>query len=143
MVTTYSLAADGDKKITPHFRVREFACRDGSDKILFDPDAAAALEVIRAYYREHVHPGCTISPNSGYRTATYNRRIGGAKASYHVKGMAVDFTVRIPNGGVVDPQRVYRECNDGAIFGKSWRGGLGRYANFTHLDVGPKRRWKG
>ena len=31
----YSLARDGALHLTPHFRVREFACRDGSDPILW------------------------------------------------------------------------------------------------------------
>ena len=33
-VGTYSLAREGDKLLSPHFRVREFACRDGAIQIL-------------------------------------------------------------------------------------------------------------
>ena len=33
-VKVYSLAADGDKYLTPHFQVKEFRCRDGSDVVL-------------------------------------------------------------------------------------------------------------
>ena len=32
-VGTYSLAREGDKLLSPHFRVREFACRDGADLV--------------------------------------------------------------------------------------------------------------
>lgn len=33
-VKVYSLATDGDKYLTPHFQVKEFRCRDGSDVVL-------------------------------------------------------------------------------------------------------------
>ena len=33
-VKTYSLKSDGDKQLSPHFKVKEFRCKDGSDKIL-------------------------------------------------------------------------------------------------------------
>lgn len=36
-VGTYSLAREGDKLLSPHFRVREFACRDGADLVKIDP----------------------------------------------------------------------------------------------------------
>ena len=29
-VNVYSLAAESERQITPHFKVREFACSDGS-----------------------------------------------------------------------------------------------------------------
>ena len=45
---TYSLARDGALHLTPHFRVREFACRDGSDPIFVEEELAALLEAIRA-----------------------------------------------------------------------------------------------
>ena len=35
-VGTYSLAREGDKLLSPHFRVREFACRDGADLVKID-----------------------------------------------------------------------------------------------------------
>ena len=42
-VGTYSLAREGDKLLSPHFRVREFACRDGSDPIFVEEELAALL----------------------------------------------------------------------------------------------------
>lgn len=142
MVKKYSLSLDGAKKITPHFRVAEVACHDGSDMILMDSDTIDLLEKVRAYYRE-IYPGATVVINSGYRTPSYNRRIGGATHSQHVQGRACDFTVRKPNAGTVSPYEVYKALNDGTILGHSHKGGLGRYATFTHIDTGSKRRWKG
>ena len=42
----YSLARDGALHLTPHFRVREFACRDGSDPIFVEEELATLLEAI-------------------------------------------------------------------------------------------------
>ena len=36
MVREYSLGRDGDAQLSPHFRLREFASKDGSDKVLVD-----------------------------------------------------------------------------------------------------------
>ena len=46
-VGTYSLAREGDKLLSPHFRVREFACRDGADLVKIDTDLVELLERIR------------------------------------------------------------------------------------------------
>ena len=35
-IKSYSLAKDGEKKLSANFRVREFACKDGSDPIMID-----------------------------------------------------------------------------------------------------------
>ena len=40
----YSLARDGALHLTPHFRVREFACRDGADLVKIDTDLVELLE---------------------------------------------------------------------------------------------------
>ena len=45
-VGTYSLAREGDKLLSPHFRVREFACRDGADLVKIDTDLVELLERI-------------------------------------------------------------------------------------------------
>lgn len=59
----YSLARDGALHLTPHFRVREFACRDGSDPVFVEEELAALLEAIR------LHFGCPVAITSGFRTA--------------------------------------------------------------------------
>ena len=60
-VGTYSLAREGDKLLSPHFRVREFACRDGADLVKIDTDLVELLERIRT-------ATCgAVTVNSGYR----------------------------------------------------------------------------
>jgi hypothetical protein len=137
-IITYKLS-EGNKKLSPHFRLSELACRDGSDIVKVSPETIRRLECIRKHY------GFPVTINSGYRTAKYNRRIGGAKNSRHVVGDAADFVVRIPNGGIVDPLQVYRDIDGGKIAGIDPKKiGLGRYRSFTHIDSrNYKSRWIG
>jgi uncharacterized protein YcbK (DUF882 family) len=75
-----------------------------------------------------------ISLNSGYRTPERNRTIeGAAPNSQHIHGRAADI--------VLPGIALTRVADAAEIAGAP---GLGRYANFTHLDVGPPgRRWTG
>jgi type II secretory pathway pseudopilin PulG len=70
--------------------------------------------------------GKAVKINSAYRNAAYNRAIGGASASIHMRGGALDLS-----GSPVTLRRILREMRDEGLF----RGGIGRYPTFTHVDV--------
>ena len=61
-VKTYSLVRDGEKQLTKDFRVREFRCKDGSDKILLSPETVKIIQSVRDYF------GKPVKINSAYRT---------------------------------------------------------------------------
>ena len=54
MVKTYSLKQDGNKNLTKDFKVREFACKDGSDKILISTETVEILQAIRDYFGQPI-----------------------------------------------------------------------------------------
>lgn len=83
-INTYSKNRDGNTNIAANFKVKEFACRDGSDAIIIDSETVHYLQQARDHF------GIPITINSGYRTEAYNKKVGGATNSYHVKGQAVD-----------------------------------------------------
>jgi lysozyme len=70
--------------------------------------------------------GRPLRINSAYRNAAYNRAIGGASASIHMRGGALDLS-----GSPVTLRRILREMRDEGLF----KGGIGRYPTFTHVDV--------
>ena len=61
-VKVYSLKAEGSRQITAHFRVREFACADGSDVVFISQALVEILENIRQHF------GAPVHIHSGYRT---------------------------------------------------------------------------
>ncbi|MGN0962217.1 MAG: D-Ala-D-Ala carboxypeptidase family metallohydrolase, partial [Clostridia bacterium] len=86
--TVYLSKAGRVSHISPHFVLMEMASKDGSDKVLYSTELMAMLEKLRDY------GGFTVHINSGYRSPSYNRRIGGASKSQHTQGTAADIAVR-------------------------------------------------
>ena len=86
--TVYLSKAGRVSHISPHFVLMEMASKDGSDKVLYSTELMAELEKLRAY------GGFTIHINSGYRTPSYNKKIGGASHSQHIYGTAADIVVK-------------------------------------------------
>lgn len=83
-INTYSKKTQGTLQLSENFKIREFACKDGSDTIKIDQLLVRFLQAARDHF------GVPLTINSGYRTSSYNNKIGGAKNSYHVKGQAAD-----------------------------------------------------
>ena len=124
-------------KLTEHFSKSEFDCRDGSempnDVFLNIEQLAEELEVLRVFFDS------SITINSGYRSPKYNKSIGGATKSQHLKGTAADIVVEGYN-----PSEVADQIEGLIRIGAVSFGGLGRYATFTHLDIRKdKARWNG
>lgn len=86
--TVYKSKLGADYRISDHFTLSEMACKDGSDKVLYSTELMDKLEKLRAY------GGFTVHINSGYRSPSYNRKIGGASKSQHTKGTAADIVVK-------------------------------------------------
>lgn len=76
-----------------------------------------------------------VDINSGYRSRTHNRQVGGARRSQHMNCNAIDFSVPgVPRSEV----KLFLTAN---FVG---RGGVGFYCNNRfHLDVGNVRQWGG
>ena len=128
-IKAYSKAKDGNKKLSTNFRVKEFACTDGSDPIFIDSDLVNILQKIRTHF------GKSVTITSAYRTPGKNKAVGGTTYSQHLYGRAADIKV---NG--VSPKKV-------AAYAETLlknKGGIGTYSTFTHIDVRTtKSRWKG
>lgn len=130
-VMVFSLAADGEKQLTPNFKVKEFACKDGSDPVFIHPSVPMWCQAVRDTF------GYAFRPNSAYRTVSYNAGIKDASPkSKHCLGLAVD----IPAKDGTTPQQLYDFFED--LLGDT--GGLGLYSWGVHVDPRPvKSRWKG
>lgn len=127
VVHAYSKAKDGAVQLTANFKVREFACQDGSDTIFISTELAQVLQKIRTRF------GKPVTINSAYRTAAHNGKVGGSPNSQHLYGLAADIVVQ----GAA-PKEVARYAET-VLGGK---GGIGLYNWGVHVDVRAKRsRW--
>lgn len=104
-----------DEKITPNFKVREFACKDGTTKVLIDYELACLLQFMRDIV------GKPLIINSAYRTDSHNKAVGGASNSYHKYGRAFDVA-----GADVDLM-----CKILNTIGVK---GIIKYPTFVHMD---------
>ncbi len=120
MRTIYVDTYNGTLLGADHFTGEEFKCKDGAEEYLYCPNLIEVLEKIRK---------CLNAPviiNSGYRTPEWNAKVGGAKCSYHMKGMAADIVVKGHT-----PKEVAKIASE---IMKN-HGGVIRYTNFVHVDV--------
>ena len=107
----------------PNFSPEEMACR-GTGRLMIVPSAMDKLQALRDRL------GKPLIVNSAYRSLEHNRRVGGAKRSKHMEGIAFD--VRMDN---LDPD-VYITAALSVGFNA-----IGTYPkqNFVHVDARPNR----
>lgn len=101
----------------PDFSPREIACK-GNGSLLVDDRALDMLQAVRNAL------GKPLIITSGYRSEDYNRKIGGARGSLHLRGQAFDISL-----GTIDP---------GALEVAARRAGFtgfGFYRRFMHIDT--------
>ena len=90
-------------------------------------------ELVKLLRKVESHYGKPVIVTSGYRSASYNRRVRGVKNSQHIQCKAAD--IRVPG---VSKQALakYAKTLPGI-------GGVGIYcrSSFVHLDTGGRRDW--
>jgi uncharacterized protein YcbK (DUF882 family) len=122
-------------QLTKNFQLSEFSCHDGtpvpSGLIGNVQLLANNLQVLR----DDIGRGVTIL--SGYRTPSWNKKVGGKPQSFHMKAMAGDLTVK-----GMTPRQLHARIEKLIAAGKMKAGGLGLYPGFVHYDVrGRNARW--
>lgn len=108
-------------KISKNFSLHEFECKDGSQLVKIDSKLLDILQKLRDHFSR------AITINSGYRTPSHNKRVGGASNSQHLYGTAADIVIY----GVL-PKKV-------AVIARRFGAtGIGIYNTFTHVDTRKK-----
>lgn len=135
-----AMASNGPSE---HLSWEELACHDGTPY----PDrwrASRAVFLATEFEGIRALIGWPLAILSAYRTPEHNRRVGGARASQHVEGRALDLAV----GQGSDRTRLIRlwaACRERAKSHARIRG-LGLYPWGVHIDTRPGPRlvvWSG
>ena len=124
-------------QLSKNFKKSEFKCRDGygvPDKYMDNLiELVENLQIIRDHIKVPMHI------ISGYRSPKYNRKIGGARKSQHMKARAADIVVKS-----LKPTELREIILNLIKEGKIKKGGVGLYRSFVHYDTrGWNARWKG
>lgn len=126
---TILICSQMEQQISKHFRVREFACKDGCQFVLISKVLVQILEGLREQIGEEIYI------NSGFRTPSHNKTVGGVLLSYHQYGMAADIRAKTKK-----PEELYSILNK---MMEGW-GGLELHDTFVHVDTREKiwRAWR-
>jgi len=125
-IDEYSLKSNGEAALSANFRVREFASKDGDDKVFIAPALVTLLQKIRDKFG-------SVTITSAYRTKSHNAKIGGSSSSQHLLGTSADIQIK---GVSLMQIAQYAEL----LLGNA--GGVGLYSTFVHVDVRANRsRW--
>lgn len=117
-IQCYHVSKEGGKSLSKNFKVREFACKDGSDSVIVDSQLVEKLQKLRDKC------GKPIVINSAYRTVSHNKKVGGSPTSQHMNGRAADIVIH-----GLSPEQV---SNLAKAVGFN---GVGIYNSFVHVDV--------
>lgn len=131
-------------RITPNFTWAEAECHDGAEVPLeLQPNVRRVANLLEKIRARHGGPLIAVS---WYRTPWYNKQIGGAPASRHMVGDAVDFRPT----DLDDLPRLRAQVEDMIRDGEVTElGGLGVYRSWLHVDTRPRKadgsiaRWFG
>ena len=83
-VRVYDAKTEAERKLSDHFRVKEFACSDKSRPVFVSQALIDFLETIRQHFSR------PVNIQSGYRTAAYNASLpGSSSTSKHCGGLGL------------------------------------------------------
>jgi zinc D-Ala-D-Ala carboxypeptidase len=102
-----------------YFTRNELKCKCGCDQLVIDFNFISIIEQLREFID---YP---FIVNSFYRCEEHNKKIGGSRNSFHLKGQAIDLKI---NG-----ENALRLIEVARCFGIT---GVGVYKTFVHLDNG-------
>lgn len=121
-------------RLSKHFVVEEFDCKDGTK---VRPREYDGLEYLCRQFLEPMRRrfgACSV--HSGFRTRSHNANVGGEDRSYHIypdhdgndQAADVSFARGTPSQWHAMANAIRRRKRNG-------RGGLGLYRTFVHLDI--------
>ena len=141
-VVRYSYKNDGNKSLSPHFKVREFASINSAGKIFTDV-VLVDSKLIEMLERLYTILGCadngSITITSGYRSPAHDVSVGGNGKGQHTIGTAADIICRA-KGKVINAKIICCICADLGFGGVA---NINRNYSAVHVDVRSSNKYYG
>jgi uncharacterized protein YcbK (DUF882 family) len=132
-------------RLSEHFTVEEFDCHDGTK--VSKREYKGLSHLCRVYLEPLRDEFGRVTILSGFRTVSWNRKVGGASQSYHI------YTLHDGNDQAADvkcargnPAEWHRFLSGLRRKERNGKGGLGLYPilGFVHVDIRDyKADWRG
>jgi uncharacterized protein YcbK (DUF882 family) len=113
-------------EFTSYFRRTRGGVRNSPPPVTLRPNIVPTIRIVDDLRRHFKKPIVLLS---SYRSPAYNRAVGGAPKSIHMEFRALDIAV----AGVA-PSEVFKVLRSWRAAGK-FKGGLGLYETFVHIDT--------
>ena len=134
-VKTYSLKKQGNVFCSKHTKVREMACKDGTDKVLVDEKLMEMIEKLFSTLK------CTkYIISSGYRTPSHDKKVGGNGKGQHTLGKAVDACFYGADGKIISAKEVSCIAQDLGFKGIA---NINNKYQYIHLDMRSSGKYYG
>ena len=114
-------------QISRNFNLKEFECKS-TGQVKIHEELLKLLQELRDTLEQ------PIIINSGYRSKKHNEKVGGAKNSQHLKGTAVDISLRNLDYSAKELAIFVKNVAEDAGIGAE-NLGLGYANTFIHIDV--------
>lgn len=132
-ITYYNLTSEGNKFLTPHFQVHEFADPSDYVNVSYPEDIPIHDKLPSTLEKVFEHFGCTKGIiNSGYRSPAADLDVGGSGSGPHTLGIAADVYF-YKNGQPVPSRLVACYLKDKGVKGIGLN--CGGNPNGTHIDM--------
>ena len=134
-VKTYSKKTQGNVFCSTHTQVKEMACKDGSDKVLVCETLMSMIEKL------FTKLNCSkYIIESGYRTPSHDKKVGGNGKGQHTLGKAVDACFYDKQGKVIPAQIVCCVAQDVGFKGIA---NISKNYKYVHLDMRDSGKYYG
>lgn len=132
-ITYYNLSTEGNKFLTPHFQVHEFADPSDYVNVPYPEDIPIHDKLPAVLEKVFEHFGCTKGIiNSGYRSPAADLDVGGSGSGPHTLGIAADVYF-YKGSGPVPSRLVACFLQDKGVKGIGLN--CGGNPNGTHIDM--------
>lgn len=126
---SFTVEVNKETYLTKNFKLKELAYGGSGINFIMNADVDVWLSILQDFRLWYNAP---ITPNSGYRPAEYNKKVGGVSNSLHIRNLAIDFSVKnmTDTRYMACAYKLKELCQKRGIIGE-----INFYSTYIHIGV--------